>query len=279
MKRCKNCGQENTDDATFCKSCGTSLAVHTTTENTAAQTYPQQDIFESENDEKRNPFSYFIDAFKNYAKFSGRASRKQYWMFTLFSVLIGIALGFIGGFLGGFAGSLYASGHLSYSSVLTISSIVSFLNGVLVLYQIAIFIPALAICWRRLHDINKSGLWFFIILIPIVGIIWLIVLLCQTGDEEENEYGLPPQLEESNSVPQNPSPSSQQKKVEESQESTLKNDAKIIRVAGNNVSVGCGDGSFFNVSAKELDFEPVVGDRVFVFTNGDEKIVTKTKWF
>jgi uncharacterized membrane protein YhaH (DUF805 family) len=54
------------------------------------------------------------------------------------------------------------------------------------------FIPSLAVLVRRLHDTGRSGFWFFITLIPIVGLIWLIVLLCQRSQEGDNEYGANP---------------------------------------------------------------------------------------
>ena len=102
----------------------------------------------------------------NYANFNGRASRQEYWMFILFNFIFTIVVGFIDGFL--------SLGFLS------------------LLYVLAILIPGLAVLVRRLHDVNKSGWWFFIIFIPIIGAIWMLILLCTDGNPGENSYGPSP---------------------------------------------------------------------------------------
>lgn len=56
-------------------------------------------------------------------------------------------------------------------------------------------IPGLAVLVRRLHDVGKSGWFFFIILIPIIGSIWLLVLLCTEGESGTNQYGSDPKNE------------------------------------------------------------------------------------
>ena len=102
----------------------------------------------------------------NYANFNGRASRQEYWMFILFNFIFTIVVGFIDGFL--------SLGFLS------------------LLYLLAILIPGLAVLVRRLHDVNKSGWWLFIGLIPIIGAIWLLILLCTDSNPGENNYGPSP---------------------------------------------------------------------------------------
>ena len=102
----------------------------------------------------------------NYAYFNGRASRQEYWMFNLFIFIFTIVVGFIDVFL--------SLGFLS------------------LLYLLAILIPGLAVLVRRLHDVNKSGWWFFIIFIPIIGAIWMLILLCTDGNPGENSYGPSP---------------------------------------------------------------------------------------
>ena len=99
----------------------------------------------------------------NYANFNGRASRQEYWMFFLFNIIFAIVAGFVDGFLG--------LGFLS------------------LLYSVAVLIPSLAVGVRRLHDVNKSGWWLFISLIPIIGAIWLIILFCTDSKQGENNYG------------------------------------------------------------------------------------------
>ena len=102
----------------------------------------------------------------NYANFNGRASRQEYWMFNLFNFIFTIVVGFIDVFL--------SLGFLS------------------LLYVLAILIPGLAVLVRRLHDVNKSGWWFFINFIPIIGAIWMLILLCTDGNPGENSYGPSP---------------------------------------------------------------------------------------
>ena len=99
----------------------------------------------------------------NYANFNGRASRQEYWMFFLFNIIFAFVAGFVDAFLG--LGFLY------------------------LLYVLAVFIPGLAVGVRRLHDVNKSGWWFLISLIPIIGAIWLIILFCTDSKQGENNYG------------------------------------------------------------------------------------------
>lgn len=57
------------------------------------------------------------------------------------------------------------------------------------LYGLAVLIPGLAVTVRRLHDVGKSGWFFFIILIPLVGVIWLLVLFFTDSQYGPNKYG------------------------------------------------------------------------------------------
>lgn len=107
---------------------------------------------------------FYIDALtKNYANFKGRARRKEYWMFTLGNVIMGLILGLVAGFT-----EIY---------------FIPFI------YSLAVLIPSLAIFVRRMHDIDKSGAWFFVSFIPLLGGIWLLILTCTSGTRGANEYG------------------------------------------------------------------------------------------
>ena len=112
---------------------------------------------------------------KNYANFSGRASRSEYWYFALF-ISIGIVLLTIIDSLSGF----YI--YNSESNIGLFSAI----------FKLAIVVPQLAVSVRRLHDIDKSGWWWFLYAIPIIGAIWMLVLLCTKGTEGENRFGSDP---------------------------------------------------------------------------------------
>ncbi len=107
-------------------------------------------------------------AFRNYAGFTGRARRSELWWFILFYFLVSIVVGFIDAAL--------RSPILGY------------------LVSVAFLLPILAIEIRRLHDIEKSGWWVFIGLIPIVGTILLIVWWCQDGTTGPNRFGGDPKL-------------------------------------------------------------------------------------
>ena len=114
--------------------------------------------------------NWFIGALQKYADFSGRARRKEFWMFFLFYVIFAVVLTIIDGLIGwGFAGG---SIGILYT-----------------LFSLGILLPYLAVTVRRLHDIGKSGWWYFIGLIPIIGGIWLIVLLATAGEPGDNQYG------------------------------------------------------------------------------------------
>ena len=110
---------------------------------------------------------------ENYANFSGRARRQEYWMFVLICILILISIGVLDSF---------AEEYLKYTWG-------SILTGIFIL---ATLIPWLALNIRRLHDTGKSGGYLFINLIPIVGRIWYIVLMASPGNNFTNTYGPDP---------------------------------------------------------------------------------------
>ncbi|MDC9259384.1 DUF805 domain-containing protein, partial [Clostridioides difficile] len=106
----------------------------------------------------------FLDVLKKYATFSGRARRKEYWMFVLINAIVVMAISLIE----------YAAGT----------------NGIIgYIYVLALIIPMIAVTVRRLHDIGKSGFWYFICLIPLIGSIWLLVLLCTDSQPGQNQFG------------------------------------------------------------------------------------------
>ena len=113
---------------------------------------------------------YFISALKNYATFTGRARRSEYWFFTLFYFIFLVVAVILDNLLG-----------------ITIED-----TGIGPLYFISILamiIPGLAVTVRRLHDVGKSGGFYFIVLIPIIGSIWLLVLMATDGMPGRNQYG------------------------------------------------------------------------------------------
>jgi len=115
----------------------------------------------------------------NYANFSGRARRKEYWMYTLMIIPIMIVLIILDNILGL---TFEVSGlDLGYGWLYLIGGLVH-------------LIPGLALSVRRLHDVGKSGWFLLIILIPLIGGIWLLVLECTEGNKSENKWGPNPKV-------------------------------------------------------------------------------------
>jgi uncharacterized membrane protein YhaH (DUF805 family) len=111
---------------------------------------------------------WYIGVLKKYAVFSGRARRKEYWMFFLFNLIITLALGFIEGMFGS--------------------------TGVIgTIYSLAVLIPSIAVSIRRLHDTDRSGWWLLIVLIPLIGAIVLLIFMAQEG-RKDNIFGNNPKL-------------------------------------------------------------------------------------
>ncbi len=119
---------------------------------------------------------YYLKALKQYADFNGRARRKEYWMFTLFYAIFYLILNT----------TVLICIHTDNLTYINISS------SILTLYLAAMFIPSLALCVRRLHDINKSGWNILLLLIPIVGAIIVFVYTVTAGDLGPNRFGKDP---------------------------------------------------------------------------------------
>ncbi len=117
--------------------------------------------------------NWYLKVLKQYADFKGRARRKEYWMFFLFNIIFGTVAVIIDNIAGTvISGAGYG---IFYG-----------------LYSLAVFIPSLAVAVRRLHDIGKSGWMLLVGLIPIIGPIWLFVLMVTDGNPGENKYGQNP---------------------------------------------------------------------------------------
>ena len=110
--------------------------------------------------------NWYLEVLKNYAVFSGRARRKEYWMFVLFNIIIVFVLSFIEGMIG-------TTSSRNGQSILT--------N----IYQLAIIIPSIAVGVRRMHDTDHSGWW---LLFPIVNLVFAV----SEGTQGDNKYGPDP---------------------------------------------------------------------------------------
>lgn len=123
----------------------------------------------------------YVDNFKhsvvgNFINFSTRASRSEYWRFTAVTVVIGFVFTLL----------RFVFGHSFLGSLINLLSFA---------YTCVMFLPSLGIAVRRLHDINKSGWFWLIIFVPIIGLVYVIYLLAKPGDVGDNQYGSPTSYE------------------------------------------------------------------------------------
>ena len=100
-----------------------------------------------------------------FVRSAGRATRSEYWYVFLFNTIVSIAIN-------GVIGLILPTVALVLAS----------------LYTLGCLVPGLALCWRRLHDIGKSGACVLFALIPLVGWIIVLVFLC-TASGPDNQYG------------------------------------------------------------------------------------------
>jgi uncharacterized membrane protein YhaH (DUF805 family) len=112
---------------------------------------------------------WYIEVLKKYAVFSGRAHRTEYWMFCLFNIIIAFVLGVAEGIVGG--------------------------PGIVgLIYSLAVLLPSIAVTIRRLHDIDRSGWWLLIVLVPLIGPFVLLWFMVKGSSDGDNTYGVNPSL-------------------------------------------------------------------------------------
>jgi uncharacterized membrane protein YhaH (DUF805 family) len=111
--------------------------------------------------------NWYLKVLKQYADFKGRARRKEYWMFILFF-------------------------YIFYAVCAVLDTLLGTVTVFIALYALVLLIPSLAVVVRRLHDVGKGGGWIFISLVPLVGAIWLLVLLCTDSEAGSNRFGQNP---------------------------------------------------------------------------------------
>lgn len=119
--------------------------------------------------------NWYLKAFQKYLDFDGRARRSEYWMFSLYNLNFAVIA-------------------MILDVVFGISTTILPFGVFYIIYSIVVFIPSLTVTVRRLHDLGKSGWMILISLIPIVGGIWLFVLLAMDGDSGDNDYGEDPKI-------------------------------------------------------------------------------------
>ncbi|GHU54793.1 hypothetical protein FACS1894132_09960 [Clostridia bacterium] len=219
---CPKCNEYNVDNATFCSNCGEKLQGQTSTQNYSQQNYNQHGYNQQGESQVKNfnLITAWVHCIKNYVNFSGRARRSEFWFFTLFNIIVNTVIGVI-----------TPDTSVSFSDIpdfTSVESIQTFIDsyqvtassGISNLYSLFIFIPSIAVAFRRLHDVSKSGALIFvpyvcyaIIIIGVISLffapgfgvitiivggllsfassIWLLVLYCMDTHRKENKYGLP----------------------------------------------------------------------------------------
>lgn len=178
---CNNCHSEIPNDAAFCPICGAPVQAQarqtTYAQNNDAGTYAPQNeagwtnayggnyasnmnYVPPEAVEKPTLTNCYNKFWKNYANFSGRSRRSEYWFVVLTNFLIAFinVIPYVG-------------------------------TGVYSLYTLAVIVPMLALIVRRLHDIGREWYYIFFGLIPIAGFIILIVWMCQDSQPGSNKFG------------------------------------------------------------------------------------------
>lgn len=114
--------------------------------------------------------SWFMQALKNYAAFEGRARRKEFWFFVLFSMIAMIVAGAIDAFV--------------------ITPIIG-LPVLMIIVSLGLIVPSISVSIRRLHDTSRSGWWYLLSFIPVAGLVLLVFFFLDTKPET-NAYGPSP---------------------------------------------------------------------------------------
>jgi len=114
--------------------------------------------------------NWYLEVLRKYTVFSGRSRRREYWFFVLFNTLIMFTLTYIDMSMG--TASADMGGGL--------------LSGI---YALAVLIPSIAVTVRRLHDTDRSGWWILIILVPLIGFFWLLILTVLDSQPGDNRFG------------------------------------------------------------------------------------------
>lgn len=154
MVFCRGCGAQIHESAPMCPKCG-------------ALQDPSSSY--GEDQRPRTFVSSIAICFNRYFQFRGRAARAEYWYFVLFTILLGVGADLIDAVW-------LRSGLEVFGSIV----------------NIALFIPSLAVWTRRMHDLDRTGWWWLLILLPLIGWLILLVWTCTAGTRGPNRYGPDP---------------------------------------------------------------------------------------
>lgn len=188
---CASCGNPVLSTSAICPRCGSPIVKPAPQPfSTPPYPYAQSPGYSSSQygreDPARQGIGYF-DVLKKYVVFHGRARRREYWPFVLINTFAPGILIFMVGFAIVLVGAFSGIDPETVMHTATLAGSVCWL--VVLLYQLAILLPSLGVCVRRLHDTGNSGWMILVALIPFVGGIILLVILLQDSQPGDNLYG------------------------------------------------------------------------------------------
>lgn len=130
--------------------------------------------------------NWMVLPYKRYFDFSGRSRRKEFWLFALFQWLVSVLIRVVFGMpmLTGMQTGFMITPALMHAGPGQI---------LLNIFGLVTLIPGIAVAVRRLHDIDKSGWWYLLIFVPVLGWIALLVFFCRDGTPSANRFGEDPQ--------------------------------------------------------------------------------------
>jgi uncharacterized membrane protein YhaH (DUF805 family) len=134
--------------------------------------------------EEGNTMKYYLLAFKKYGDFSGRATRTEYWMFNLVHAIVLLFL-----YFGAFGSSIFETTSDPYYGTYEMSTLELVFMLLYYAYSLGVLIANLALTVRRLHDIGRSGFWYFISFIPFLGGLIMLIFMILPSQTEGNRFG------------------------------------------------------------------------------------------
>ncbi|WP_342591901.1 DUF805 domain-containing protein [Jiella sonneratiae] len=129
-----------------------------------------------------------LQPYQRYFQFSGRARRKEYWLYMLLFYVAMFVLAFVDSAIG-----LGGETQTAVDTTNGFSASANAEGGILTgIWAILNIVPLLSCAVRRLHDTDRTGWWVFITIIPLIGSIWFLVLMCLDGTPGRNRFGPDP---------------------------------------------------------------------------------------
>lgn len=137
------------------------------------------------------PVAAVKSCFRQYATFSGRAPRSEFWFFTLFQFISYYAFSFVVGIVSFVIRVSHGFPPLAPRPP-GFDPDTLYAQIPLLIWSLALFLPSIAVTVRRLHDIDRSGWWYWLYFVPLVGLVLTLVWNCERGTRGANRFGPDP---------------------------------------------------------------------------------------